>query len=81
LLLKRLRDGTISGTIVKDVFGAMLAGEGDADATIERKGLKRNPTKAPSSRSGKEKTFQLARRPSDDGNEGQGRIPRRSTQY
>jgi aspartyl-tRNA(Asn)/glutamyl-tRNA(Gln) amidotransferase subunit B len=39
-LLSRIRDGTISGKIAKDVFDAMWAGEGDADAIIERKGLK-----------------------------------------
>jgi aspartyl-tRNA(Asn)/glutamyl-tRNA(Gln) amidotransferase subunit B len=39
-LLKRIQDGTISGRIAKDVFDAMWAGEGDADAIIEKKGLK-----------------------------------------
>ncbi|HET7650182.1 MAG TPA: Asp-tRNA(Asn)/Glu-tRNA(Gln) amidotransferase subunit GatB [Gammaproteobacteria bacterium] len=39
-LLKRIVDNTISGKIAKDVFEAMWAGEGDADAVIERKGLK-----------------------------------------
>jgi aspartyl-tRNA(Asn)/glutamyl-tRNA(Gln) amidotransferase subunit B len=39
-LLARLRDGTVSGKIAKDVFDAMWAGEGDADAIIERKGLR-----------------------------------------
>ncbi|MGH8090540.1 MAG: Asp-tRNA(Asn)/Glu-tRNA(Gln) amidotransferase subunit GatB [Rudaea sp.] len=39
-LLGRIVDGTISGKIAKDVFAAMWAGEGDADAIIERRGLK-----------------------------------------
>ncbi len=39
-LLKRIADNTISGKIAKDVFEAMWAGEGDADAIIEKKGLK-----------------------------------------
>jgi len=39
-LIKRVMDNTISGKIAKDVFAAMWAGEGDADAIIEAKGLK-----------------------------------------
>jgi len=39
-LLKRMADNTISGKIAKDVLEAMWAGEGDADAVIEKKGLK-----------------------------------------
>src|SRR3989338_3532733 len=39
-LLKRLADNTISGKIAKDVLEAMWAGEGNADAVIEKKGLK-----------------------------------------
>ncbi|MFL6654998.1 MAG: Asp-tRNA(Asn)/Glu-tRNA(Gln) amidotransferase subunit GatB [Sulfurifustis sp.] len=39
-LLKRLADNTISGKIAKDVLDAMWSGEGDADAVIEKKGLK-----------------------------------------
>ncbi|WP_386068325.1 Asp-tRNA(Asn)/Glu-tRNA(Gln) amidotransferase subunit GatB [Tahibacter sp. UC22_41] len=39
-LLIRLRDGSISGKIAKDVFAAMWAGEGDADTIIEARGLK-----------------------------------------
>ncbi len=39
-LLKRIGDGTISGKIAKEVFAAMWAGEGDADAIIEARGLK-----------------------------------------
>jgi len=39
-LLVRLRDGSISGKIAKDVFAAMWAGEGDADTIIEARGLK-----------------------------------------
>ena len=39
-LLRRLADGTVSGRGAKDVFEGMWAGEGDADAVIERRGLK-----------------------------------------
>ena len=39
-MLRRICDNTISGKIAKDVFEAMWAGEGDADAIIEQKGLK-----------------------------------------
>jgi aspartyl-tRNA(Asn)/glutamyl-tRNA(Gln) amidotransferase subunit B len=39
-LLARIGDGTISGKIAKDVFAAMWAGEGDADAIIAARGLK-----------------------------------------
>jgi aspartyl-tRNA(Asn)/glutamyl-tRNA(Gln) amidotransferase subunit B len=39
-LLARLRAGVISGKIAKDVFAAMWAGEGDADAIIEKRGLR-----------------------------------------
>ena len=39
-LLKRIHDGTISGKIAKEVFEALWAGRGDADAIIEEKGLK-----------------------------------------
>ena len=39
-LLKRIADGTISGKIAKDVFDAMWAGEGDADAIIDKRGLR-----------------------------------------
>jgi aspartyl-tRNA(Asn)/glutamyl-tRNA(Gln) amidotransferase subunit B len=39
-LLKRIHDGTISSKIAKDVFAAMWAGEGSADAVIDAKGLK-----------------------------------------
>ncbi len=39
-LLARIQDGTISGKIAKDVFDAMWAGEGEADAIIERRGLR-----------------------------------------
>jgi len=38
-LVARIADGTISGKIAKDIFAAMWAGEGDADAIIEAKGL------------------------------------------
>jgi aspartyl-tRNA(Asn)/glutamyl-tRNA(Gln) amidotransferase subunit B len=39
-LLKRIEDKTISGKIAKEVFEAMWSGEGDADAVIEKRGLK-----------------------------------------
>jgi aspartyl-tRNA(Asn)/glutamyl-tRNA(Gln) amidotransferase subunit B len=39
-LLARVADSTISGKIAKDVFAVMWAGDGDADAIIERKGLR-----------------------------------------
>ena len=39
-LLRRIRDNTISGKIGKEVFAAMWAGEGDAEAVIEARGLK-----------------------------------------
>lgn len=39
-MIKRISDNTISGKIAKQVFAAMWAGEGDADAIIEAKGLK-----------------------------------------
>jgi aspartyl-tRNA(Asn)/glutamyl-tRNA(Gln) amidotransferase subunit B len=39
-LLARIQDKTISGKIAKEVFEAMWNGEGDADAVIDKKGLK-----------------------------------------
>jgi len=39
-MILRIRDNTISGKIAKMVFEAMAAGEGSADETIEKKGLK-----------------------------------------
>ncbi len=39
-LLQRIGDGTLSGKMAKEVFDAMWAGEGDADAIIEKRGLK-----------------------------------------
>ncbi|AZR81737.1 MULTISPECIES: Asp-tRNA(Asn)/Glu-tRNA(Gln) amidotransferase subunit GatB [Piscirickettsiaceae] len=39
-LIARIQDQTISGKIAKQVFDAIWAGEGDADAIIEQKGLK-----------------------------------------
>jgi aspartyl-tRNA(Asn)/glutamyl-tRNA(Gln) amidotransferase subunit B len=39
-LVQRISDNTISGKIAKDVLDAMWNGEGDADAVIDRKGLK-----------------------------------------
>ena len=39
-LLSRVQDGTISGKIAKEVFDAMWAGEGDADAIIAERGLR-----------------------------------------
>jgi aspartyl-tRNA(Asn)/glutamyl-tRNA(Gln) amidotransferase subunit B len=38
-LLKRIADKTISGKIAKEVFEAMIAGEGSADEIIKAKGL------------------------------------------
>jgi len=38
-LLARIADGTISGKIAKEVFAAMWAGEGEADAIIAARGL------------------------------------------
>ncbi len=40
LLLKRIKDNTISGKIAKDVLDAMWNSEGSADEVIENKGLK-----------------------------------------
>lgn len=39
-LLARIGDGSISGKIAKDVFAAMWQGEGDAEAIIEKRGLR-----------------------------------------
>ena len=39
-LLARIEDGTISGKAAKDVLVAMADGEGDADAVIEKRGLR-----------------------------------------
>lgn len=39
-LVRRIADHTISGKIAKEVFEAMWSGEGNADAIIERRGLK-----------------------------------------
>jgi aspartyl-tRNA(Asn)/glutamyl-tRNA(Gln) amidotransferase subunit B len=39
-LIQRIADQTISGKIAKQVFEAMVDGEGDADAVIEAKGLR-----------------------------------------
>jgi aspartyl-tRNA(Asn)/glutamyl-tRNA(Gln) amidotransferase subunit B len=39
-LIRRIKDGTISGKLAKQVFEAMWQGEGDADAVIEARGLK-----------------------------------------
>jgi aspartyl-tRNA(Asn)/glutamyl-tRNA(Gln) amidotransferase subunit B len=39
-LAKRVADGTLSGKMAKEVFDAMWAGEGDADAIIAKRGLK-----------------------------------------
>jgi aspartyl-tRNA(Asn)/glutamyl-tRNA(Gln) amidotransferase subunit B len=39
-LLRRIEDGTISGKAAKDVLLAMADGEGDADAVIDKRGLK-----------------------------------------
>ena len=39
-MLKRIADGTISGKLAKEVFDAMWAGEGSADAIIAARGLR-----------------------------------------
>jgi aspartyl-tRNA(Asn)/glutamyl-tRNA(Gln) amidotransferase subunit B len=39
-LLKRIADGTLSGKLAREVFDAMLAGEGAADAIIDARGLR-----------------------------------------
>ncbi len=39
-MIKRISDDTISGKLAKQVFNAMWQGEGDADAIIEKKGLR-----------------------------------------
>lgn len=39
-LLRRVIDDTVSGKLAKQIFEAMWAGEGDADAIIESRGLK-----------------------------------------
>ena len=39
-LVNRIGDNTISGKIAKEVFEAMWAGDGDADAVIESRGLR-----------------------------------------
>jgi aspartyl-tRNA(Asn)/glutamyl-tRNA(Gln) amidotransferase subunit B len=39
-MVRRVVDGTISGKIAKEVFESMWAGEGDADAIIEKRGLR-----------------------------------------
>jgi aspartyl-tRNA(Asn)/glutamyl-tRNA(Gln) amidotransferase subunit B len=39
-LLRRIGDNTISGKLAKQVFEAMWAGEGDADAVIAKKGMR-----------------------------------------
>jgi aspartyl-tRNA(Asn)/glutamyl-tRNA(Gln) amidotransferase subunit B len=39
-LLKRVADGTVSTKIAKDVFDAMWTGAGDADAIIDKRGLR-----------------------------------------
>ena len=41
-LILRIKDGSISGKIAKQVFEHMWAGEGDADSVIEAQGLKQN---------------------------------------
>ncbi len=39
-MIRRILDNTISGKIAKEVFEAMWNGEGDADAVIDKKGLR-----------------------------------------
>ena len=41
-LIIRIKDGSISGKIAKQVFEHMWAGEGDADTVIDAQGLKQN---------------------------------------
>jgi aspartyl-tRNA(Asn)/glutamyl-tRNA(Gln) amidotransferase subunit B len=40
VLMERVADGTISGKMAKEVDDAMWAGEGDADAIIQKRGLR-----------------------------------------
>ncbi len=39
-LLRRIQDQTLSGKLAKDVFEALWAGEGEADAIIDQRGLR-----------------------------------------
>ena len=39
-LVDRVADGTLSGKMAKEVFDAMWTGEGEADAIIDRRGLR-----------------------------------------
>ncbi len=39
-MLARIQDGTLSSKLAKEVFAALWAGEGEADAIIEARGLK-----------------------------------------
>jgi aspartyl-tRNA(Asn)/glutamyl-tRNA(Gln) amidotransferase subunit B len=39
-LVKRVLDGTVSGKSAKEIFEAIAAGEGDADAIIDARGLR-----------------------------------------
>jgi aspartyl-tRNA(Asn)/glutamyl-tRNA(Gln) amidotransferase subunit B len=39
-LIRRIKDGTLSGKLAKQVFEAMWSGGGDADAVIESQGLR-----------------------------------------
>ena len=39
-LLQRIADGTLSGKMAKEVFDAMWAGEGEAEAIIAQRGLR-----------------------------------------
>ncbi len=39
-LVKRVLDGTVTGKAAKEVFEAIAAGEGEADAIIEKRGLR-----------------------------------------
>jgi len=60
-MIKRIADNTISGKIAKEVFEAMWAGEGDADAVIESKVIDEiiaaNPKQVEQYRGGKDKLF------------------------
>ena len=88
-LIALVHDGTISRKIAKEVFDAMWAGEGGADAIIDEAGpaadLGRRRARGDRRRSARREPeagrglprregegVQLARRPGDEGDEGQG---------
>jgi aspartyl-tRNA(Asn)/glutamyl-tRNA(Gln) amidotransferase subunit B len=53
-LLRRVLDETLSGKLAKEVFAAMWAGEGSADAIIDEI-VAAHPTEAEQLRAGKDK--------------------------